>query len=91
MKQGNRQGYSERLELLAKEMRERALLIEGNPQLTLKDLQGMKLKQEKEKKRAQVEEMKKLYFNAGRWAGGARDHIAREAFEKMNRLENENR
>lgn len=33
------------------------------------------------------EEQKKLYFNAGRWAGGARDWNARKAFEKMNELE----
>ena len=91
MKQGNHQVYSDRLELLAKEMRERALLIEGNPTLTLKDLEGRKLKQAKQKQLAKVEEMKKLYFNAGRWAGGARDHNAREAFYKMNRLENEDR
>lgn len=30
---------------------------------------------------------KKLYFNAGRWAGGARDYIARQAFLKLNELE----
>lgn len=71
------------IELVAKEMRERALLIEGDENLTLKDLQGIKLKQAKEKKLAQLEAMKKLYFNAGRWAGGARDHVAREAFEKL--------
>ena len=76
------------IELVAKEMRERALLIEGDSSLTLKDLQGIKLKQAKEKKLAQLEAMKKLYFNAGRWAGGARDHIAREAFEQMNRAQN---
>ena len=83
----NHRVISSRTELLAKEMRERALLIEGNPTLTLKDLHGIRLRQEREKKLAQVEAMKKLYFNAGRWAGGARDHIAREAFEQMNGLE----
>lgn len=83
----NHRVISSRTELLAKEMRERALLIEGNPTLTLKDLHGIRLRQEREKKIAQVEAMKKLYFNAGRWAGGARDHIAREAFEQMNGLE----
>lgn len=71
------------IELVAREMRERALLIEGDSSLTLKDLQGIKLKRAKEKKLAQVEAMKKLYFNAGRWAGGARDHTAREAFERL--------
>lgn len=30
-----------------------------------------------------TEEQKKLYFNAGRWAGGARDWTARKAFEKL--------
>ena len=83
----NHRVISSRTELLAKEMRERALLIEGNPTLTLKELHGIRLRQEREKKIAQVEAMKKLYFNAGRWAGGARDHIAREAFEQMNGLE----
>jgi hypothetical protein len=83
----NHRVISSRTELLAKEMRERALLIEGNPTLTLAELHGIRLRQEREKKLAQVEAMKKLYFNAGRWAGGARDHIAREAFEQMNGLE----
>jgi bacterioferritin (cytochrome b1) len=86
MKQNHR-AISSRTELLAKEMRERALLIEGNPTLTVKELQGIRLQKAKEKQLAKVEAMKKLYFNAGRWAGGARDHIAREAFEQMNELE----
>lgn len=75
------------IESIAREMRERALLMDGNPELTFKDLQGVKLKKAKEKKLAQVEALKKLYFNAGRWAGGARDHIAREAFEAYNARE----
>ena len=87
MKQGRNPHSFSRLELLAKEMRERALLIEGNQELSQKDLRGIQLKREKEKKLAQVEAMKKLYFNAGRWAGGARDHIAREAFEAYNQRE----
>lgn len=74
-------------ELLAKEMRERALLLESNPEYTAKDLQRKKLKQAKEAQRQRVEEFKKLYFNAGRWAGGARDHIARQAFEAYNTRE----
>lgn len=73
------------IELLAREMRERALLLEGNP--TLKDLDRIKLKQAKQKQLEKVERMKKLYFNAGRWAGGARDHTAREAFKQMNKIE----
>ena len=91
MKQRHQASSSERLELLARAMRERALLIEGNPTLTLKDLDRIKLAEAKRKQLEKVERMKKLYFNAGRWAGGARDHTAREAFEQMNRYENENR
>jgi len=29
------------------------------------------------------EEQKKLYFNAGRWAGGSRDWVARKAYEEV--------
>ena len=87
MKQNHRFISSERLELLARDMRERALLIEGNPTLTLKDLDRLKLAKAKQAQLEKVERMKKLYFNAGRWAGGARDHNAREAFEQMNRIE----
>lgn len=32
------------------------------------------------------EEQKKLYFNAGRWAGGARDWNARQAATKLQEL-----
>lgn len=71
-------------ELLAKEMRERALIMDANPNLTEKQLQGPRLEIEKRNQIERVEKMKKLYFNAGRWAGGARDHTAREAFERMN-------
>lgn len=90
MKQGNQTAFSRRLDIeeLARKMRERALLIEGNPTLTLKDLHGIKLKKAKEAQLDKVEAMKKLYFNAGRWAGGSRDNVAREAFHKMNDLEN---
>ena len=33
-----------------------------------------------------TEDQKKLYFNAGRWAGGARDWTARKAFEQLAQL-----
>lgn len=72
------------INLLAKEMRERALLMTANPQLTTKELKGNLLQIEKRNQLERVERMKKLYFNAGRWAGGARDHLAREAFYKVN-------
>jgi len=72
------------IELIAREMRERALLLESNPEYTHKELTGRKLEQAKKRQLERVENLKKLYFNAGRWAGGARDHIAREAFEAYN-------
>ena len=87
MKQERNPRFSNRLELLARDMRERALLLEANPEFTHKDLQGIKLKKAKEKQIEKIEKLKKLYFNAGRWAGGARDHIAREAFENFNARE----
>lgn len=72
------------IDTLAKEMRERALLVTANPELSHKQLRGNLLEIEKRNQRERVEQMKKLYFNAGRWAGGARDHVAREAFYKVN-------
>jgi hypothetical protein len=33
------------------------------------------------------EDLQKLYFNAGRWAGGARDYNARQAFVTMRERE----
>jgi hypothetical protein len=72
------------LELLAKAMRERALLIEGDESLSESlGIDKVAIDKAKENKRTQVENLKKLYFNAGRWVGGARDHTAREAFTKM--------
>jgi hypothetical protein len=32
------------------------------------------------------EDLQKLYFNAGRWAGGAKDWQAREAYLKLQSL-----
>ena len=71
------------IDTLAKEMRERALLVTANPELSHKQLRGNLLEIEKRNQRERVEQMKKLYFNAGRWAGGARDRTAREAFERV--------
>tara|TARA_R110000822_G_scaffold272480_1_gene395025 strand:- start:244 stop:480 length:237 start_codon:yes stop_codon:yes gene_type:complete len=72
------------IEQLAKQMRERALLLEANPKYKAEELNGKFLEQAKRTQLKRVEELKKLYFNAGRWAGGSRDHTAREAFEKIN-------
>jgi hypothetical protein len=76
------------LEQLAKTMRERALLIEGDDSLSeTLAVDAIKVAKAKEQKRKQVENLKKLYFNAGRWVGGARDQTAREAFTKMKERE----
>lgn len=76
------------IETLAKMMRERALLIEGDETLDEKSLKNFaQVQHEVEKKKLKLEELKKLYFNAGRWVGGARDYTAREAYFKMKALE----
>lgn len=54
-------------------MREHALRIEREEEK--EDLSERKRRQD------QLDALKKLYFNAGRWAGGARDKNAREAFQ----------
>jgi hypothetical protein len=63
------------IELLAKKMREHALRIEAEQEQI--DLAERKRRQE------QLDALKKLYFNAGRWAGGARDKLAKQCFEKI--------
>lgn len=76
------------IEQLAKTMRERALLIEGNDSLSeTLAVDTIAVAKAKEHKRKQVENLKKLYFNAGRWVGGARDQTAREAFVTMKERE----
>jgi hypothetical protein len=76
------------LEQLAKTMRERALLIEGDDSLSESlAVDSIAVAKAKEHKRKQVENLKKLYFNAGRWVGGARDQTAREAFVTMKERE----
>jgi|TARA_R110000803_G_scaffold52682_1_gene108399 hypothetical protein len=75
---------SDKINELARRMRERALLMTASPELSIKELEGNLLEIEKRNQLQRVEQMKKLYFNAGRWSGGSRDHIAREAFEKVN-------
>lgn len=61
------------IEELAKKMREKALAIE-EPQHVI---------DERIRRQRELELIQKLYFNAGRWAGGARDKKAKEAFEKV--------
>jgi molybdopterin/thiamine biosynthesis adenylyltransferase len=64
-------------------MRERALLVEQDPKLAAEGIRSKKLDSVKHQQKIKLENLKKLYFNAGRWAGGARDRVAREAFEKV--------
>jgi hypothetical protein len=64
---------------LALRMRQRAIAIEDQ------EIQSLNFEQEKKKLAQQkyLDSVKKLYFNAGRWAGGARDNTARQAFQKV--------
>lgn len=62
-------------ELLARSMRERALSISGYKILTDQDIVDIS------------EELKQLYFHAGRWSGGARDWKARKYFEQLKQRE----
>lgn len=72
-------------------MRERALLIEGDESLSDSlAIDALAVTKAKENKRKQVENLKKLYFNAGRWVGGARDQTARAAFLEIKRREKSN-
>lgn len=77
-----------KIELLAKKMRERAQIIELEERSGVSVSRAKTLpKPEYKSVEDRIEELKKLHFNAGRWAGGARDFNARQAFERLN-LEN---
>lgn len=65
------------IELLARKMRDRAIQIESE---IIRDYEAER--REKEKALA-IQEMQKLYFNAGRYAAGARDRTARQAYERV--------
>jgi hypothetical protein len=69
------------IEELARRMREEALAKTESSYERQERAEQDKAKQEA------LENLKKLYFNAGRWAGGARDHNARKAFEIVNRFD----
>lgn len=74
------------IELVAKKMRDRAIRIELEE--TGQRAKRKKLpKAEYKSVEDRIEELKKLYFNAGRWAGGARDHTARMAAEQVESLD----
>ena len=63
------------IEELAKRMRDRALAIEAEEKKESESVRLARLQK--------LENLKKVYFNAGRWAGGARDKTAKEAFQKV--------
>ena len=65
------------IELLAQKMRDRAIQIESE---IIRDYEAES--REKEKALA-IQEMQKLYFNAGRYAAGARDRVAKQAYERV--------
>jgi len=65
------------IEELAQKMRDRAIQIERE---IIRDFEAERREKEKE---LTVQKMQKLYFNAGRWAGGARDRTAKEAYERV--------
>ena len=67
------------LEELARQMREAAL---GVPEIENKHEPYVIY----DKIYEPSEEQKKLYFNAGRWAGGARDYNARQCYLKLREL-----
>lgn len=72
------------IEELARKMREEALAKESEWVRKVEEMKKEraqleeKIRKEREQK---TEQLKRLYFNAGRWAGGARDKKAKEAFE----------
>lgn len=75
------------IELLAKKMRDRAIVIELQEGSVVATRKAKKLPKPVYKSvEERVEELKKLYFNAGRWAGGAKDYTARQAFEKVGEI-----
>ena len=76
------------LELLAKLMREKALLEEAGDLAPTTAINAVEIAIAKRNKEAKLEELKKLYFNAGRWVAGAQDWTARKAFEKVGNFEN---
>lgn len=65
------------IEELAQKMRDRAIKIESE---LIRDYEAER--REKEQQLA-IQQMQKLYFNAGRYAGGARDRVARQAYERV--------
>ena len=77
------------IELLAKKMRDRAILIELEEGSVVATRKAKKLPKPVYKSvDERIEEIKKTYFNAGRWAGGARDYKARQSFMEIESVDN---
>jgi hypothetical protein len=70
------------IEELALKMRNRAIKIAEDEARN----GNVKEKQEKLLEQRKIQNLQKLYFNAGRWAGGARDRNAKEAFQRVSLL-----
>ena len=72
------------IEELARKMREEALAKESDWFRKVEEMKKERAELEEKiriEREQKTEQMKRLYFNAGRWAGGARDKNAKEAFE----------
>jgi hypothetical protein len=67
------------IEELALKMRNRAIKIAEDEARN----GNLKEKQQKLLEQRKIENLQKLYFNAGRWAGGARDRTAKAAFQRV--------
>jgi hypothetical protein len=78
------------IELVAKQMREDALAKESHWVRKVEELKALQRRIEAEEatraEQAHQAELK-LYFNAGRYSGGARDKTAIEAWHKLGTLD----
>lgn len=77
------------IEELARKMREEALAKETDWFRKVEEMKRERRELEEKlrlERKQRAEQMKKLYFNAGRWAGGARDKTAKDAFEQVRLL-----
>lgn len=74
------------IEELAKRMRDRALTLnteEAIAELAQQAQRKIEIQRAWDQLQKEVEEERKLYFHAGRWAGGARDKTAKQAYEAV--------
>lgn len=76
------------IEELAKRMRDRALTLnteEAIAELAQQAQRKIEIQRAWDRLQKEVEEERKLYFHAGRWAGGARDKTAKQAYEEISK------